>query len=399
VTLLNDGFKLFSESISDLNLFADRRLPGLISDAFEQGAAAWQEAAPAIRAEIEAERQAIDAQDAIDAVDLNPEATEQLYQQLTRYEADLTPFQDAVFGYLRQLNRIDVHKLHKALPHQQVRWHSLDNVLLREDWYREIHDHLLKKFEFDRAEAQRSRERIFLRLGHPLIDSLQRFAVRDDRGKAFILWRPQKGYRGTHLFFRVDFIVEADAAALGRALEEVDLPPQHRRELARLADTFFQPRVETLYLNEELELVEESKKTAQLLSWLRRAYDKRTGDRNVARHRVPIVIKELGRDRWEATCEAVRDRVQVLIAESPAHKAECKAGAERAHRYFAQRIDQVRLGNRHLVAKALKQVLAVEETLGEAMEAAIREPSVRVDAAGAIILSGRPCPAPDNGAG
>lgn len=395
VTLLGDGFQLFSQSISDLNLFADRRLPGLIAAAFDHGAGAWMEAAPTIRSEIEAERHAIDAQDTIDAVDLNPEATEQLYQQLNDYEADLRPFQDAVFGYLRQLNRIDVFKLQKALPHQQVRWHSLDNVLLREDWYKEIHRFLLKKFEFDRTEAQRSRERNFLRLGHPLIDSLERFAMRDDRGKAFIVWRPQKGYRGTHLFFRVDYLVEADPAKLGRALESMDLPVSHRRELARLADTFFPPRVETLYFNEELEIVEDSKKTSQVLSWLKRAYDKRTGDRNIARHRVPVLLDEIGRKRWEKSCAAVRDRVPELIADSPAHQAACKAGADRAHNYFAQRLDQVRLGNRHLSAKKLKELLAVEETLGEAMEASIREPAIRIDAAGAIILSGKPCPAPD----
>src|SRR5262249_11153010 len=145
----------------------------------------WAESAPAVRGEIEAERQAIDAQDAIDAVDLNPEQTERLFQQFSAYESDLGSFQDAVFGYLRQLNRIDIHKLQKALPHQQVRWHSLDNVLLREDWYKEIHDYLLKKFEFDRAEAQREPDRLFLRLGNPLVDALQRFALRDDRGKAF----------------------------------------------------------------------------------------------------------------------------------------------------------------------------------------------------------------------
>ena len=89
------------------------------------------------------------------------------------------------------------------------------------------------------------------------------------------------------------------------------------------------------------------------------------------------------------------DKALSLIAESEAHQAECKAGANRAHRYFAQRLDQVRLGNRHLPAKELKQLLSVEETLGEAMEAAIGEPAVRIDAAGAIILSGRACPGAD----
>jgi ATP-dependent helicase HepA len=395
VELLRDGFQLFSQSISDLNLFADRRLPGLISAAFEQGAAAWVESAPVIRTEIEAERQAIDAQDAIDAVDLNPEATEQLYLQLSGYEADLRPFQDAVFGYLRQLNRIDVHKLRKALPHQQVRWHSFDNVLLREDWYKEIHRYLLQQFEFDRAESQRGSDRAFLRLGHPLVDALEHFALRDDRGKAFIVWRPQKGYRGTHLVFRVDYLVEADAAMLGQALESIELPASHRRELARLADTFFPPRVETLYFTEELEIVEDSKKGAQLLSWLRRPYDKRTGDRNIARHRVVVLLEEIGRKRWESACEAVRDRVPELIAESPAHQSACKGGADRAHHYFAQRLDQVRLGNRHLSPKKLNELLAVEETLSEAMEAAIRQPAIRIDAAGAMILSGKPCPVAD----
>jgi ATP-dependent helicase HepA len=386
--VLRDGFQLFSDSISDLNLYADRRLPALIRQGFQQGVQAWQEAIPTIKSEIETERQAIDSQDAIDAVDLNPDATEQLFKKLNDYEQDLGPFIDAINGYLKLLNRIDQYKLQKALPHQQVRWHAIDNVLMREDWYKEISSFLLKKFQYDRSEAQRDRESLFLRLGHPFIDKLNRFAMRDDRGKAFIMWRPLKGYKSTDLFFRIDVIVEADSRKLEAGLQELDLPISRRKELSRLADSFYPPRVESYYLDEELELVE----NPQTLSWLKRAYDKRTGDRNIARARVQVLVDELGRDRWTNSVQAVREKVHKLIEQAPTHKKECATGASRAHQYFAQRIDQVKLGARYQEKKVVKELLEIEESLQKTMEAAIQEPTVRIDAVGAILLSGKLCP-------
>ena len=386
--VLNDGFRIFSESISDLNIYADRRLPGLIRQGFQQGASAWQESIESIKSEIEVERQSIDAQDAIDGVDLNPEATEALFKKLNEYEAELNPFMDAIHGYLKLLNRIDQYKLQKAQIYQQVRWHAIDNVLLREDWYKEISNYLLKQFEYDRSEAQRSPDRLFLRLGHPFIDKLNQFAMRDDRGKAFILWRPQKGYKGNDLFFRIDCVVETDLHRLEQGLTDLKLPPSRRKELGRLADTFFPPKVQTYYFDEELELVD----NVQLLGWLRRIYDKRTGDRNIARARVQVLLDEIGRDRWTTAVGAVREKVLKLIHQAPTHKTECQAGSGRAHKYFAQRIDQVKLGNRYQEAKVIEELVEMEKSLLEIMEVAILEPTVRIDAAGAVILSGKLCP-------
>ncbi len=386
-TILERGFRLFQESIADLRPYVDRRLSEMIHASFCHGQSAWSDLLEVMQKEIATQRELIGAQDAVDGVDLPAEGAKQLWQQLENYEEDLTGFKEAIFSYLKQVNRIDPFRMHKALPHQQVRWHALDNVLMREDWFKQIGNYLIKPMVFDRADAQRRRDALFLRIGHPFINQLNRFALRDDRGKAFIMWRWQKGFDVPKLFFRIDYMVEADSQLVGESVKEIELVKNRQRELTRLADSFFPPRVETLLLNEALEGIIEP----QLAGWLLRSYDKRSGDRNIARGRIPILWAVVGRERWSRVLNALREQILALILESPIQQKWIQQGVQQVQQYFTRRTAQIESGI-YSSDKIRRQILDTEKKLQNVMQSAIQKPMIRIDTAGAILLCGQACP-------
>jgi ATP-dependent helicase HepA len=392
--VLRDGFGVFTGSISDLGLFAEQRMPALVHQLFLKGVAAWEAAVPVLAEEIRKERAAVDAQDAVDAVDLSPRETEDLVGRMQEYEGDTEPlYRATVIDYLARVNNLDVERLRRADRSVQVRWHAHANVLLREDRYLEIAPLLLQPLEADRVEARRHPDHQFLRLGHPLLDKLRGFAEVDDRGRAFVMWRHEPQYRGPPvLIFRLDYVVEADGDILARALEEMQLPGDRRAEAERLADSFFPPRFEAFFLDEGVQLVGPGDPRR---AWLERSYSKRAGDRSLAREKLAAIPSEIGLARWAAACAAVRAGAAALIPSDPGHQRACREAEAQVLEYFARRIDQVRLVNRDGPADVLRALVAAEETLRDAMQAAVRQPAVRLDAAGVIVLAGRPCPFPD----
>jgi ATP-dependent helicase HepA len=422
--LLRDGFGVFNGSISDLSLFAERTLPALVHSGFFDGPGAWrdvgttlrqliEEAVPGLRQAherreretdevspqstvtllsqaIEAERAAIDAQDAVDAIDLEPRETEALLQAMQAYDADIEPLRGAVHSYLKFVNNIDVERLSRADADRQTRWHSIANVLLREDWYTRIAPLLLRPMVYDRSGSRRDGDNQFMRLGHPLIDELRRFAEADDRGRSFALWRVQRRHAGEpRLFYRLDYAVEACPDRLRQALGELHLPPDRLGELERLADSFLPPRFEEFYFDEAGELIGPGDERR---AWLERPYDKKAGDRSLSRGRLRAITEHLGLSRWTVACEQVRQRAEPLIPSDPAYSAACAAAAARVAEHFARRIDQVRLASRDLPEGQRRAAVADEETLRDALDAAVRRPSVRLDAAGVVVLANSPCP-------
>ena len=90
-----------------------------------------------------------------------------------------------------------------------------------------------------------------LRFGDPLVEALQAFCQTDDRGRVFAVWRHWPGYSatdgsGNDLFFRFDFLVEADLAEGGPSGSAAEGPSS--RALRRRADGCFSPQFITAWV-------------------------------------------------------------------------------------------------------------------------------------------------------
>ena len=67
----------------------------------------------------------------------------------------------------------------------------------------------LKPFTLDRSKSEKHRLPL-LRVGHPFMEALEVSVRNDDRGRAFAMWRFIPSGREPILFFRLDFLIEAD---------------------------------------------------------------------------------------------------------------------------------------------------------------------------------------------
>jgi ATP-dependent helicase HepA len=387
--LLDEGFRVFTGPISDLHLYVEQELPRLLQAGFLQGRQAWSAAIAQVRQDIERERQNNREQDILDAVELDAEMSAQFFRRLEEYEDDIEPFRRAVTRYLEWVNRIDLFEYRRLSAVRRRQYHDWNNVLMRRDWFDQISPYLAEEPAWDRPEAQRHPDRPFLRLGHALVDLLERFSREDDRGQAFLMWRVRRGQMEPEAYCRLHYVIEAGLEALRKELAGLRLPPGREPELLRLADLFFPPRVEVLFLQENLEPVRD----VSLRELLRRAYDKDAGDVNLGNPgRAGVLDQHIGAVRWANLCRSLREAAMQIIEASPAHQDSCRQAEQDLGAYFTRRREQLALALQHAGRAARNAQLAVEETIQTALEQVVRRPAIRPDAVGVILLAGGSCP-------
>ena len=137
---------------------------------------------------------------------------------------------------------------------------------------------------FERATAETNQVSL-LRVGHPFVDAFEALVRSDDRGIAFAMWRyVPKSTRIPRLFFRFDFVVEADLAKVGTAFDDqISLASLRRR-----ADDAFPVEYRTVWLNGDLAPVQ-NQRLLTVLEWPYQKSPRADGGRDV----------NLRVDRWE----------------------------------------------------------------------------------------------------
>jgi ATP-dependent helicase HepA len=387
--LVGEGLGAFREPISDLYLFLESRLPELLREALTRGPTAWDEAVAGVRAAVTEERQLNAEQDVLDAADLSPEDAERFFAPLERYESppeedeggrDLAyEFRDAVLGYLRA-NNIDDYR-YRTRPEERKNFHARHNVLLREDWFKQLAPLLCRRGVWTREQALMDPGADFFRLGHSFIDLIEQLSREDDRGQSFLAWRQVPGRDGESVFVRVNVVVEANLALLREALAGLGLPAGRERELLRLADFFFPPRYESLFLTADGHPVAADDRAA-----IEGPYDPNT--QNLASPGYVHLLNEvIGAAGWQSLVDAARCEVPARVAGDAGHAAAVARGLEELDVYFTRRTRQLDLRRRGGAAE-VEDELDAERRLWGAMRAAVERPAVRVDAVGVLIVSG-----------
>lgn len=241
-----------------------------------------------------------------------------------------------------------------------------------------------------------------LRVGEPLINALTAMTTSDDRGRTLAMWRYVPGYRATDIadvFFRFDFVVEADVAAA--VAEYVDAVGAGREAaqaaLTRRGDMLFPPMFQRVWLDAGLQPVLEE----ETLRLLEVPYTRRSGggafDANlnpqrwqlVRRLRLPLLehwAELVYRARGEAEAELRRS------AELGARSAEAVAVARGLD---ATRFAQLRARAKSedtAQAAAEERLLSAEQATAETLYAGIRAPRITLDTIGAVFLAGKSLP-------
>jgi len=226
------------------------------------------------------------------------------------------------------------------------------------------------------------------RIGNPVLDCLHRYLRWDDRGTCFAFFRGSSLVKaGTiRLFLRFDFVIEAGltaVTALAKAHPELSEDALHRR-----ADAVFPPISRSLWLNEDMEEPDE-----RIRPELERPYVKSGNDVNISQERWPAVQKHFDLANWPHRCRAARAAAtdalvrQVELTQLTRELAtRFEVETSIVKEQWQSRIEALSQFPRE--STLAREELALENRVRDALLAGIHNPDIRLDAAGAVFLTG-----------
>lgn len=277
VGCLERGFEVFEQSAASLHYLVDEVTQALPEQWMGQGTAALVDlektlAGPGGR--VARERRRIDLQDTLDSLGAKPDDG---FEELEAVDTDWRPW-GAAFRELAEkmllLKRVSLQWPSALPPGEEVfrtRYSTGDTAQTLFPLSTFVSDFLgtldtaapdassrnllsypysLRRSTALSRDGQASRVRP-LRFGDPLVEALLSFCQTDDRGRVFAVWRHWPAYcakdaSGNDLFFRFDFLVEAD---LRNGDPSGDLPNGALdRALSRRVDGCLAPQFITVWV-------------------------------------------------------------------------------------------------------------------------------------------------------
>ncbi len=238
-----------------------------------------------------------------------------------------------------------------------------------------------------------------LRIGDPLVTSLEQFCANDDRGRAFAVWRVDRQYdvndpSGADLYFRFDFLVRPALTLDSIGKEEEQDDPSKRiyaQAISRKASTFLPPLAIRVWVqgNGEIELNPTDLLTSDYSdSW---KGSRRDFNLNVRRWRsLPADIKSTWMRDWASLCERQREKAIESVKALPEYQKHLDLALQACHREQRLRRSQGEARASRLVGAAQDQELAElrqAEAMYAALEDAIRHPRLDLDVVGAVFLA------------
>jgi ATP-dependent helicase HepA len=193
------------------------------------------------------------------------------------------------------------------------------------------------------------------------------------------------------LFFRFDFVIEADLSQAQALLEPFQSSPE---ALRRRIQSAFPVTYRTVWLDSDLAEVQEESLIALLgMPYSRRPRPDGTSDVNIRLERWGIVDALLPVGDWGDLCARAHGTAESLIQNDPEFR-------ERRHTHATNMLDEGRNGYESLKSRIARlsgpvrdseeKMAALELRLCEALASGIEAPSLRTDSAGAIFLASQP---------
>jgi ATP-dependent helicase HepA len=250
----------------------------------------------------------------------------------------------------------------------------------------------LAPFTFSRVASEKEAIPL-LRAGHPFASAVEAMMRADDRGAAFAMWRVVRGcgFDAPRLFFRFDFVIEADLTFAGPLVFDRGGQIESVR---RKADAEFGVLYRTVWFDADLGEVLEPSLLAELDKPYRPVRDGGK-DINLRPDRWPAVEAAAPVGDWEGLCIRARRVAEERVKNAAEFVEMCQLRAERirndaaaANDIFKSRIS--RLSGAPQVAEQANARFEAE--IAEAIAVGVEKPSIRVDVAGAVFLSEMPLP-------
>ncbi|WP_392534004.1 protein DpdE [Nostoc sp. C117] len=395
--VLKDGFGIFQQSIASLQFYVDDKLAELEAILFQSSAAGLLEKISPIQEQVEAEIAKISEQNALDEIDSSDENATQYFQDLDNYDACHLEIKRAIEGWIcdalgfKIVNNPDSSEMRRYQP-------TMRTLVPINELKTRFADSYLDRFgTYNRRIANQNSGIKIFRVGEGFVESLLNYIDWDDRGQAFAMWRTDASWNdkdGKEWFgFQCNYIVETNLKVAKQVLIDRKLDNAQFKILQRRVDALFPPIIETIYIdgcNEPISVVEDK----ALLNILQRPYkDKNNNqgrDYNLAKERLGIIDDFVEPSKWQNFCYEVRNASLELLSNRPDFIELCEKSAKVAEKKLDNRLEQLRLRlNQQSWDQALAEELKIETALSAAILEGIRQPLLKLDSVGFIIVSRR----------
>ena len=352
---------------------------------------------------LDSELRRIQAQETLDAIDIGLDADSQFFEALLAADESITVegerilnswvtdrlqfgrqhLQRSVFRYFHDLHRPTLLPLLDSIA-------SFEQCIDRDALATWRGGLPLQAVTFDRATAE-TKQVALLRVGHPFITAIEAQVRSDDRGTAFAFWRYTPAWTGVvQALFRFDFVIDADLSAFDSIKSMALAKPALRRR----ADESFPVSYRTIWLTSDIDEVRD----LRLLKILAEPYTKFPRidggyDVNLRFERWDRATTLLPLGDWSELCNRARNAAERIIRDATDFRLHCDQYASQVRESsvavanaMSSRIARLSGATR----QAEERMAEGESALAEALIAGIKNPAIRVDSAGVVILSAAP---------
>jgi len=360
--LLAHGFQIFNRSVSDVQFLLEKTEEKLIRQFYRLGVPGLIDRADEIKSQLQAERERLDEQYALDQVTMGTKG-QTFFDAIETAEEDEEAIKQAINGWLLGVLKFGLHSKHQNKEPFFLEWHK-QTLIPREPWQPLFEPCLETPLAYRRNIAVRQRDVDLIRCGSPLVEVLEQFLRWDDRGTVFATWRINPAWVGQETIwtgFRLCYIVRADLQPFKEVLTE----NESLLGLQRRADG--RP-----YKDKSSEI------------GLR---DFNLGSRLEALHNV------IAPDIFISLCRQVRDLSERRLRESPVFQERLTKAITAANTEIKQgnqRLKQRQAAQQRELGKTEGQSIAHFLALNEMLLQSIEKPYVRLDAIGFFVIAGYP---------
>lgn len=383
LTLLDEGFGIFSQSVSTVQDTIDQELPGVWATAVTGGPEGLSALVPVVMQRLAVERREIDHMDMLEAIHDVQFGTTDVAVAIQTLEDNWRSVKAATEGFaagsaggLRFLTR-DVPGFEGEItqfergtkpPLVAPRILAKGGTQLTAQMMRGA---------FDRDSAlQVSGTRVF-RAGNPFIDMLERSLWIDDRGQATAFLRQDRRTNGeAYTYFGFDFLVEAD---ITQALDRFGEDEKSRKALRRQADCLLAPFTRRVWVQYPgLTAIEHQGQ----LDWLNAPYNPESRnwpDVNLNAERIGALYRKLGgQDQYVKATWAAEDIARRELSRVTDLNVRCAAARQRALEGLAVRRAQAQARQAADQLVTDTESYAADVDIADALTAGLTVPTVKV---------------------
>jgi len=395
--LLKEGFGIFEQSIASLQFYVDEKLPELEAILFQSGAARLIEMIKPLQKGIQAEQVKISEQNVLDGIEASDENAVQYFQALEQFDDHHQKSEKATEGWI--CSALDFQRIDDPNLPGVRRYKPTERTLIPvSDLRARFTPYANESGTYNRRLANKYSGINLYRIGEGLIEELASYIHWDDRGQAFAMWRHDQSWDSGEgmewVGFRFDYAVEADLSVVRQVVKNEGLNNFNEKALRRRADALFPPKIETIFLDDQMNIVENT----ELLSILQRPYFGKSSvyrDYNLAKKRLSILDEFIDPGKWADFCREARRISEDLLRDHPSFIELCEQRGKSATLKLENRLNQLqlrfnRLSKREQISDSgLTKELSTEGALSQGLLKGIYCPRISLDSVGFIIVSGR----------